>query len=272
MARRLDPRVLLGVVVLLGAAARCWNLDWDQGAYSLHPDEWALNQVVRRLGPDGNPHFFFYGSLPIYLDRGTAWLLGWLTGQDWLATERVALIGRAYSAVASTLLLPLVFLVGRRLWGTTAGLRAAAFTAAAALLIQAAHFGTVDTAVTLAGVALCWTALRIAEGGGRKFYLLGGMILGLAIATKLTAASFVLFLVLAHFQRPPAERTPGPLLWSGIVALGTTLLAAPYYVLAWPELWAAIREQSRELGGGYTLAYTWQFRQAVPYLFELQNL
>src|SRR5438270_9420305 len=93
---------LLAAIVLLGALARFWNLDWDQGAYMFHPDEWALNEVVRRLGPDGNPHFFFYGSLPIYLDRVTAALLGILSGADWLDPARLALIGRAYSALAST--------------------------------------------------------------------------------------------------------------------------------------------------------------------------
>ena len=68
-------------------------------AYTLHPDEWALNQVVRRLGPDLNPHFFFYGSFPIYLYRATAEALSWLTGLDWLDTSRVALIGRFYAAL-----------------------------------------------------------------------------------------------------------------------------------------------------------------------------
>src|SRR5207237_1360774 len=119
----------LGAVVLLGALFRFWNAGWDGGAYILHPDEWALNEVVRHLGSDLNPHFCFYGSFPIYLDRWTAGGLNWLTGQDWLAPARLPLIGRFYSALASTILLPLMFLVARRLWGTVAGLLAAAFTA-----------------------------------------------------------------------------------------------------------------------------------------------
>ncbi len=107
--------MLLAGVVLLGGIARFWNLDWDAGYYTLHPDEWALNQVVERLGPDLNPHFFFYGSFPIYLYRATAELLRGLTGVDWLDTSRISLIGRFYSALESTLMLPLIFLVGRRL-------------------------------------------------------------------------------------------------------------------------------------------------------------
>ena len=264
--------VLLGGIVLLGVLARFWNLNWDGGAYSFHSDEWALNEVVRRLGPDGNPHFFFYGTLPIYLYWVTAQILGGLTGLDWLDPERLALIGRAWSALASTAMLPLVFAVGQRLWGTGAGLVAAACTAGAALLIQAAHFGTVDTAVTLAGVALLWAALHIAAGGGRRWYIVAGAVLGLALATKLTAGSFVVLPLLAHLLRGPGGPGRQRLLLLVGTAAGVTLLAAPYYVLAWPEFWAAIVAQNAELSGGYQLSYTWQFIGTTPYVFELQNL
>ena len=135
--QRRSARALLlpGAIVLLGTVARFWNLDWDAGAYTLHPDEWALNQVVRRLGADLNPHFFFYGSFPIYLYRGTAEALIWLTGVDWLDTSRVALIGRFYSALCGTLIIVMVFLVGRRLWSVTAGVIASGLAASAPLLI-----------------------------------------------------------------------------------------------------------------------------------------
>jgi len=276
------PGVLLVIIIIFGALARSWNLNWDGGTYNLHPDEWALNEVVRTLGPDLHPHFFFYGSFPIYLYRATAEVLGILTGMDWLAQERLALIGRTYSALAGTAILPLVFAIGRQLWGNLAGLIAASCAAGAALLIQAAHFGTVDTLVTLVGVAIFWISLRIAISGAARFYVLAGIVAGLGIATKLTAVSFLLFPLLAHFGRvrrsgpflPPMQmdqtlRLPFLVL---AVALGTTLLTSPYYLLAWNELWATVSVQSAELNGGYKLPYTWQFIGSTPYLFELRNL
>lgn len=269
------------MILALGAIARFWNLDWDRGAFMFHPDEAALNQAVRHLGPDLNPHFFFYGSLPIYLYRASAEALRLLTGRDWLATARIALIGRTYSALASTALLVLVYLAGRRLWGPGAGWLAAACAAAAPLLIQAAHFGTIDTAIALAAIALLWCALQIAAGGGARWYLLAGIVLGLALATKLSAASFLILPILAHVLRPrpaPAEgaRPPARCHWPLALLLGsaavTLLLAAPYYLLAWPELWQAIVIQTDELSGGYHLPYTWQFIGSIPYLFEARNL
>lgn len=263
--------ILFGIV-LLGALARFWNLNWDHGAYILHPDEWALNQVVRRLGPDLNPHFFFYGSFPIYLYRATASILTWLTGADWLDTSRVSLVGRFYSALASTMVLPVVFLAGRRLWGVTAGLLAAALAACAPLLIQAAHFGTVDSMLTLGGVTILWLSLRIAAGAGWGTLISAAVVLGLAMATKLTAASFLLMPSIACFARGielPAVRR---YLLFFALSFAVTLAASPYYLLAWNELWSAIVQQAQELNGGYKLAYTWQFIDTTPYVFEGTNL
>jgi 4-amino-4-deoxy-L-arabinose transferase-like glycosyltransferase len=272
------PALLLFSIFLLGAVARFWNLDWDGGAYTLHPDEWALNQVVRRLGPDLNPHFFFYGSFPIYLYRGTAEVLTWLTGTDWLDTTRLALIGRFYAALCGTLMLPLVFQVGRRLWGVTPGLVAASLAAGAPLLIQSAHFGTVDTMIALAGVAILWLSLRIADGG-TGILVAAAVVLGLAIATKLTAASFVVMPTLA-FLMPRvryagevrfAHRVSRYVLYLAICAV-VALAASPYYLLDWKEFRSALVEQSQELNGGYKLIYTWQFIGTTPYLFEASNL
>ena len=285
------------LILVLGGLARFWNLDWDRGAYTLHPDEWALNEVVRGLGPDLNPHFFFYGSLPIYLYRGLAEVLGALTGMDWLEPERLALVGRAVSALASTATLLLLFAVGRRLWGEWAGLLAAAFGAGAVLLIQAAHFGTVESLLALEAVGLLLVSLHIAGGGGRRAYAVAGVLWGLALATKLTAVSFVVMPLVGYIawwgtwrinphatseRSPPARAEPsvrlrinrpglGPGLFIVCVAL-TILLTSPYYVLAWDELWAAIREQSDELAGAGRFPYVWQFEGSIPYLFELQNL
>lgn len=273
------PALVLFSIVLLGAVARFWNLDWDGGAYTLHPDEWALNQVVRRLGPDLNPHFFFYGSFPIYLYRGTAEVLTWLAGTDWLDTTRLALIGRFYAALCGTLMLPLVFEVGRRLWGVTRGLVAASLATGAPLLIQSAHFGTVDTMVTLAGVAILWLSLRIADGGGTGILVVTAVVLGLAVATKLTAASFVVMPTLAYLM--PRDRCVGwarfasrasrYVLFLAICAV-VAVVASPYYLLDWNEFRAALVEQTEELNGGYTLTYTWQFIGTTPYLFEASNL
>src|SRR5205823_11326799 len=114
---------------------------------------------------------------------------------------------RAYSALASSALLPLVFVVGKRLSGDTTGLVAGACAAGAALSIQASHFGTVDSAVSLAGVTLLWLSLRIFDHARLRPRVAAGAVLGLAMATKLTAASFILIPRLAQLLRARRDGT-----------------------------------------------------------------
>lgn len=270
--------VVLAGIILLALVVRFWNLNWDDGAYVLHHDEQVLNDAVRHLGPDLNPHFYHYGSFAIYLYRATAEILSKVTGISWVSSTRLALVGRGYSALASTVLVLMMFLLGRRFWGVSAGLLAATFAAGAAMLIQQAHYGTVDTLMTLEGVLLLWIACQIAADGRRRWYVLAGVVLGLAIATKLSAAAFALLPLLAHLWRQSQpEQRPfrwmkwlGPLLLMGSVTIVVTLAVDPYLVLGWNEAIPAFTEQFNEMGG--TQSWTWQFIGSIPYVFELQNL
>jgi hypothetical protein len=71
--------LLLGGLALLGLLLRLYGLNWDQGN-NFHPDEreilfrvtalaWpkSLAQFFDPLNSPLNPHFFAYGSFPLYL-------------------------------------------------------------------------------------------------------------------------------------------------------------------------------------------------------------
>ncbi len=293
----LSPRqwALLCAIVFFGAVVRFWNLNWDHGAYDFHADERTLNEMVRRLGPDLNPHFYYYGTLPIYLYRASAETLRSITGVDWLSQERFLLVGRFYSALASVVTLPFVFAVGRRLWGVGIGLLSAALMSGAGLAIQAAHFSTVESLLTLELMTILWMSLCIMDSGARRWYIAVGTVLGLAMATKLTSASFAVMPLIAHLLRWPNSGRVGSFgatgrgveggepnvvrrrwlvdiaLFFGCAAIAT-LVAEPYYVLGWNEFWQAIQVQTDELSGAERFSYVWQFIGSTPYLFELKNL
>ena len=79
-------KIILLLIILLGAFLRLYNLNWDQG-YHLHPDERAITMFTLPLNfPTSiseflsttsplNPHFFAYGSLPMYLLKAVAVIL-----------------------------------------------------------------------------------------------------------------------------------------------------------------------------------------------------
>ncbi len=84
-------------------------------------------------GPDNRMR---WGQWPIILIRAAAELT------DNTGYTELRLMGRSLSALADTLSLLLIFLIGRRLYSTRTGLLAAALSALAVMQIQQSHFMT----------------------------------------------------------------------------------------------------------------------------------
>ena len=199
----------------------------------LHPDERFLSMVLSSISPlekagdyfntevsSLNPAnrgygFFVYGTLPIFIIR---YLGEWLgqTGYD-----AITILGRQLSAIMDLLTVALVFFIGRRLFSKWVGLMAASFYALMVLPIQLSHFMTVDTFTNTFGMLTVYigvriattsresTALKPAEESNRTRqllqrwlpYVLFGLALGMATASKINAVSLALFLVLIEGVR-----------------------------------------------------------------------
>ncbi len=213
-AERLTVIGLLAVL-LLGAYFRFLNQNWDNSQH-LHPDERFLTMVGSAIQPPANlaeyfntdasplnPHnkgfgFFVYGTLPVFIVRYTAgWLdsactSGWLkdlcafdTYSDY---DHIFLLGRSLSAIADLLSLVLVFFIGRRLYDRRIGLLAAFLYAIAVFPIQQAHFYTVDAISTTFVVATMYFAVRIAGQGRWWDYVCSGILMGMAVASRVNVA------------------------------------------------------------------------------------
>lgn len=213
-AERLTVIGLLAVL-LLGAYFRFLNQNWDNSQH-LHPDERFLTMVGSAIQPPANlaeyfnteasplnPHnkgfgFFVYGTLPVFIVRYTA---GWLDSActtGWLKAlcafdiysdyEHIFLLGRSLSAIADLLSLVLVFFIGRRLYDRRIGLLSAFLYAIAVFPIQQAHFYTVDAMSTTFVVATMYFAVRIADEGRWWDYVLSGILMGMAVASRVNVA------------------------------------------------------------------------------------
>src|SRR3989344_2805015 len=108
------------LIIILGFFLRTYNLDWDQGAH-LHPDERFLTMVgiaislpknildyfnvdISTLNPANVGYkFFVYGTLPIFLNKAVALILG---NDNY---NSFTLQGRFLSAVADTLVILLIY-------------------------------------------------------------------------------------------------------------------------------------------------------------------
>ena len=147
------PFFLLGVLMIIGAFLRVYNLNWG-APYYFHPDERNIASSVTQLSfPDQlNPHFFAYGSLPIY----TIFFLGLITNifdscQGKLTCpvtfEAAIVIGRIVASFFAVLLIPLSYFVSEKVLRNT-GLLTATLTTFSTGYIQFAHFGTVEMWLT----------------------------------------------------------------------------------------------------------------------------
>jgi YYY domain-containing protein len=290
----------VAAIVLVAFAARIYNAGWDEGTHA-HPDERHITLVTAgielpdsigeyfdtagsRLNPDNleNSPSFVYGTFPVFLTKAIAALFG----QD--NYDDLVLTGRQLAAVFAAATVVVAFLTGRRLYGPAAGLIAAILLAAAPLAIQHAHFYVVDTYLAFFMTAALYFAARIVQEGRTRDYALAGLMLGLAMACKITGALFVPVLLAAAgvrlwpcLQGRVAEAGRSRHAFAGLVlALVVAFLAfrvaQPYAfdgAVSLDQQWVdGQHEQERLLGGEASFPPSLQWIDRASYLYPLQDM
>ena len=105
--------LLLLVLIFIGALLRLYNLNWGAPFY-FHPDERNIAAAISQLRfPEQmNPHFFAYGSLPIYVIYFTGYITNFLLQFVYREAiplsptfDQAIIISRVYSALFSVALI-----------------------------------------------------------------------------------------------------------------------------------------------------------------------
>jgi len=232
-ARPLQRRATaLIVAALFGLALvlRCWALGWGL-PYVEHPDEPAVLEPAVRMvqAGDANPGKFVYPSLHYYMlaavvrahaawgiARGLYTSLADLPAQTYLYTTAPELYvwGRALTAVLGALTVPLLYLLGRRMFNWRVALLAALALALSAYHVQHSHFITTDAPTGVWVTLALLGAWGVATTGHWRAYVLAGAAAGLAAGTKYNA---------------------------GVIGLALGVAAALYVLAAWREgKWGAL--------------------------------
>ncbi len=245
-------------LVLAGSLAlRLWGV--RQGLpYSYNVDEAThfVPRAVSFFSQGLNPHYFL--NPPAY-----SYLLGivfelWFGSADAVARTYAAdpsalyVLARVVAALLGTAAVGLTYLTGRRLWSREVGLLAAAILGLAFLPIFYSHLALNDVP-TLAPVALSlWGVAGVVRFGRRRDYLLAGLGIGLAAATKYTGgigAVCLLGAAAADGDRSDAGRRARRLAGGLAVALVAFVLANPYAVLDPGSFTAGVSQQASQAAG-----------------------
>jgi hypothetical protein len=266
-------------VIVLATILRFAGLDWDEG-YLLHPDERNLVVSAGNLAfPDHLiPDFNAYNGLSVYLPRllAEAFHLDRDMG-GLLKLSSIAWAARCISALFSVCAIFAIYFATQALFNRSTARWAAIMTIFAPGLIQAAHFGTTESALFLSSALCVAIGAHFAAGkiGWPQAAVSFGIAIGLALGFKTTAASlgvipFVLWIM--NFERANWMK---PLFWlviSGLIALALFVSTTPQLLFNPESYFRTMQFEGGVVSGAIDVFWTYQFYQRTHFLFEISQI
>src|SRR5436305_5023278 len=259
-ARRLSLTLYgpaLGLLLMAALGLRLWGI--RQGLPSSYNIDEATHFVPRAIaffGHDLNPHYFLNPPAYSYLLHVVFEL--WFGSADAVTRAyavdptSVFVVARVVAAVLGTVAVWLTYLAGSRFFNRGAGLLAAAIFGLAFLPVFYSHVALNDVP-TLAPVALAlFGTAGVMRRGRRRDYVVAGIGVGLAAATKYTGG-ITLLCLLAAFLSDAAGGSLWPASRRFLLALAMALIAFvianPYAVLDWNSFISGVSSQASLAAG-----------------------
>jgi Dolichyl-phosphate-mannose-protein mannosyltransferase len=275
---RLRWGIAVGAVLVLALGLRLWGV--KQGLpYAYNADENA-HFVTRSIGlfeHDWNPDYFV--NPPLYTYAAHILLGFWFGGRQGVSNSFAAdptevwIITRVLAGVLGTISVWLLYLAAARLLDRRVALLSCLIYAVAFLPVFYSKLALNDVP-TLFGVGLAlWGAAGVLRNGRKRDYIVAGIGLGVACATKYTGGIVLVPLIaagVAQFAAPGGRPTAlrGLAMAAGVAALAF-FICNPYSLLDTQAFWDGLTHQSDASGdssgklgltqdSGY-LYYLWSF-------------
>lgn len=297
--------VAVAAIVVVAVLFRFFGLNWDQGHY-FHPDERFIATVMdnrlsvpapselgsifdpensplntRSHGEDGTPRDFAYGSLPVLIATVLGTFISGPLDIDLTAYEHVGLFGRFLTALIDLGTILIVMLFARRAFGDLAAIIAGALAASSVILIQLAHFFTVDAWVTFFTTASLFASYQVSRTMRPGWTLAVGALGGAALATKVSAGVLAIpiltGLIIGGLTVSSNRRSAvGTIVKHiGLAAIPTIIVFAvfePYAIWQPGVYFDDIRYQWEIVNARVDVPYTRQFVGTTPGLTEIRDL
>ncbi len=287
--------ILIFTSFIIGLFLRIFNLNWGAPFY-FHPDERNIASAISQLRfPEQlNPHFFAYGSFPIY----TIYFLGvlWNSIQSLITNnqspitvvsfEQAILASRIFSALLSTLLIPLLYVLGTKIKNKQTGLFASFLATLSVGFIQYAHFGTFEMWLTFFGTLLFYFCLSFIKDGKTKNLVLMGIVSGLLVAIKVSSlvllAIPLLIIAFKIFSQTKAKHfcvkygcilvfTKQALIIT-VVSFIIFAITSPFVFLDFSSFRGSMDYESGVAFGTLPVFYTGDFFDTTPILYQFTHI
>jgi 4-amino-4-deoxy-L-arabinose transferase-like glycosyltransferase len=249
---RKSTLILLCLIGLAATAVRVAGVGYGLPMKLIEDESFSVSQAVHiaQTG-DLRPRTYTYPTFQIYTLAAAYKLLDWAApaAKEYLGIEYDIydttpgyLVARFLTALMAALTVLVVFFVGRRLYGDTVGLVAAAFLAFSPL-----HVGYANTVTPNLPMAF-WTTLSFLYtvkywgGHSRRHFFLASFFAGIAFSTKYHCALIALPLALAWLMRTIEEkRFNFGFLYAGLFFAAGFVVFTPYVLIDFPAVVAAVR-------------------------------
>jgi hypothetical protein len=266
--------------------------------YNLDESDHFVPHAVAMFRDGLDPHYFSNPPALTYLLH--VLLAVWFGGASGVehayahSPEDVYVVARVASAALGTVAVWLLYLAGTRLFGRRVGLLAAAIEAVAFLPVFYSHLALNDVPALAPLTLSLLGSAGVLRRGRALDYLIAGLGLGLACATKYTAGIVLLPLLAAaaarHLDRERAADAGGAhavgalpgLAVAGVAALAAFLLANPYAVIDFQGFHRGLVHQSTVSGesqgklgapsGGGLAYYAWSLTWGLGWVPALAAL
>ena len=187
------------------------------------------------------------------------------------------LLGRLLTVSYAVMTVPLIYLVGRRLFGERVGLIACGLFVLYPIAVTHAQMVRTDSAAAFFGALSLWLCLRVYDRPTLGNHFLAGAAIGLAIATRYFMAVLIPVLagvnLLLWWRLIPGRQVVSAA-WlkagAGLLAVAIAFAAVtPYLFLDFSAAWASVEHEARSTHLGHDGLSPWEnlvwyVREAIP--------
>jgi hypothetical protein len=230
-----------------------------------------------------NPHFFAYGSLPIYI----IYLLGVFvnifrlphTNLLFVSLEQAIIVGRVISALFSTSIIVLLYLIGTKIVNRNIGILAAVLGTCSIGFIQFAHFATFEMWLTFFSLLLTYISFYYIFSPTKKNLFLIGIILGVLVSIKISSlALFLPIFLVIYIGNSIHNKTILKKFYDSFVALFfifcfssfVFFITNPFVVFDTDEFLASMHYETAVATGNLPVFYTQGFINSIPVLYQFR--